>query len=122
LIFRNKFILYDEVLLAPSWSTTPCRFSMAAYSIYSQLPSIAGGHSSIRNLSTRHALVTGIILTWVQQVYRRNLETGIFSVQEQNVKQSLQKFMLFEELKNDLNCGKFITVLQCLEILLIISK
>jgi len=27
----------------PSWTTTPCRLSATAYSIYSQLPSISGG-------------------------------------------------------------------------------
>jgi hypothetical protein len=43
----------------PSWRTTPCRLSVAVYSIYSQLPSIAGGHTSIRNLRTCHAVVTG---------------------------------------------------------------
>jgi hypothetical protein len=50
-VFRNKFIFYSEGLLAPrptpSWRTTPCRLSAAAYSIYSQLPSIAGARSSI---------------------------------------------------------------------------
>jgi hypothetical protein len=28
----------------PRWRTTPCRLSEIAYSIYSQLPSISGGH------------------------------------------------------------------------------
>jgi hypothetical protein len=42
----------------PFWNTTPFRLSAADYSIYLQLPSIAGGHSSIRNLRTRHAVVT----------------------------------------------------------------
>jgi hypothetical protein len=32
--------------------------------MYSQLPSITGGRSSIRNLRTRHAVVTGTHLTW----------------------------------------------------------
>ena len=40
----------------PSWRTTPCRLSATVYSIYSHLPSIA---SSICNLRTRHAVVTG---------------------------------------------------------------
>jgi hypothetical protein len=38
----------------PSWRTTPCRLFEAAYSIYSQLRSTAGGRSSIR-----HAVATG---------------------------------------------------------------
>jgi hypothetical protein len=49
--------LYSEELLAlsptSSWRTTPCRLSATAYSIYSQLLSISGGRSSIRNLRTR---------------------------------------------------------------------
>jgi hypothetical protein len=32
----------------PSWRTIPCRLSAAAYSIYSQLPSVAGNCSPIR--------------------------------------------------------------------------
>jgi hypothetical protein len=47
--FCNKIIFYGEELLAPSptlsWRTTPCRLSAAAYSIYSELPSISGGRS-----------------------------------------------------------------------------
>jgi hypothetical protein len=46
-----------------SWRTTPCRLSAVAYSIYSQLPSIAGGHPSIRNLRMHHAVVIGTHLT-----------------------------------------------------------
>jgi hypothetical protein len=52
----------EEGLLAPrptpSWRTTHCRLSATAYSIYSQLPSVSGGLPSIRNLRTRHAVVT----------------------------------------------------------------
>jgi hypothetical protein len=48
----------------PSWRTTPCRLSAAAYSIYSQLPSIAGVCSSICCPRSRHAVVTGTHLTW----------------------------------------------------------
>jgi hypothetical protein len=33
--------------------------------MYSQLPSIPGGRSSIRNLRTRHAVVKGTHLTWL---------------------------------------------------------
>jgi hypothetical protein len=42
----------------PSWRTTPYRLSATAYSIYSQLPSVLGRLPSIRNLRTRHAVVT----------------------------------------------------------------
>jgi hypothetical protein len=41
--FRNRFVFYGEGLLAPSWKTAPCRLSVAAYSIHSQIISIAGG-------------------------------------------------------------------------------
>jgi hypothetical protein len=60
-MFRNSFIFYGEGLLAqhPSWGTTPCRLSAAAYSMYSQLTFISGGSPSIRDPSTRHAVVTG---------------------------------------------------------------
>ena len=47
----------------PSWKATPCRLSATAYSICSQLPSIAGGHSSIRYLGTLHAVMTGTHLS-----------------------------------------------------------
>jgi hypothetical protein len=39
--FHNKLVYYDDELLAPSWSTTPCRLSATDYSIYSQFPSIS---------------------------------------------------------------------------------
>jgi hypothetical protein len=44
-VFRNKFIFLAP-LPTPSRRITPC-LSTAAYSIYSQLPSIVGGRSSI---------------------------------------------------------------------------
>jgi hypothetical protein len=46
MIFHNK-LFYGEGWLAPcpapKLGTTPCCLSMAAYSAYSQIPSIAGG-------------------------------------------------------------------------------
>jgi hypothetical protein len=47
-----------------SWRTTPCQLPVTTYSMYSQLPSITGGCSSIRNLRTCHAVVTGTHFTW----------------------------------------------------------
>jgi hypothetical protein len=68
LIFRNKFISYDEGSLAlrpiPKLEDHPCRLSAAASSLYSPLTSIAGGLSSIRNPRTLHAAGTGTHLTW----------------------------------------------------------
>jgi hypothetical protein len=61
--FVTWLIFYSE-LLTPR--PTPCRLSATAYSIYSQLPSISGGRSSIRNLRTRHAVVTVTHLSWWQ--------------------------------------------------------
>jgi hypothetical protein len=60
-IVRDKFIFYCGGLLAPrpTYNLEDHLLSAAAYSIYSQLPSIAGGHSSICILRTRHAVVTG---------------------------------------------------------------
>jgi hypothetical protein len=55
-LFCNRFIFYGPT---PSWRTTPCRLYVAAYSMYSQLLSIAGGCPSIRNLRMCHAVVTG---------------------------------------------------------------
>jgi hypothetical protein len=67
-------IFYGKGLLAqpPSWRTTPCHFPPAACSIYSQLPSIAGGRSSIRNPRTHHAVVTVIHLTWLSVIFHKN--------------------------------------------------
>jgi hypothetical protein len=42
--------------------------------MYSQLPSITGGRSSIRNLRTRHAVVTGTHLTQIK-IYRNTVFT-----------------------------------------------
>jgi hypothetical protein len=60
--FHNKSHFYSEGLLTPrstpSWRTTPCRLLATAYSIYSQLPFVPRGLHSIRNLITRHAVVT----------------------------------------------------------------
>jgi hypothetical protein len=58
--FVTWLILYGEELLAPHQTPTPFRLSATAYSIYSQLPSIYEGRSSIRNLRTRHAVVTAL--------------------------------------------------------------
>jgi hypothetical protein len=46
----------------PSWRTIPYCLSAAAYSIYSQLTSIAGGRSSIHNPRTLHAVIIIIII------------------------------------------------------------
>jgi hypothetical protein len=57
------------------WRTAPFNLSAAAYSIYSQL-SIAGGHSSKRNLRMHHAVVTGTNLTWLNMYHNPHLESG----------------------------------------------
>jgi hypothetical protein len=81
-IFRNMINFYGERFLPPpqplTWRTTPCRLSTTAYSVYSQLSSISGGRSSIRNLRTRHAVVTGThlsrdgdpLITWRGPTYQ----------------------------------------------------
>jgi hypothetical protein len=53
---------------SPSSRTTSYHLSVTSYSIYLQLPSIAGGNPSIRNLRTRNAVVTGTHLTWLHKL------------------------------------------------------
>jgi hypothetical protein len=62
-IFRNNRKIFTVRGCRPdaqptSWRTTPCRLSATAYSVYSQLPSVPWKLPSIRNLRTRHAVVT----------------------------------------------------------------
>ena len=45
-----------------SWGTITCQLSAAAYSAYSQLPSVSGVRFSIHNLMMRHTVVTGRII------------------------------------------------------------
>jgi hypothetical protein len=81
-MFRNIIIFYGEELLAPR--PTPklevhplsavrdCLFNIFAAT------SITGGRSSIRNLRTRHAVVTGTHLTRSLQPHGcENLKTRI---------------------------------------------
>jgi hypothetical protein len=59
--FHNKLVFYGERLTTrptPKLKDHPCRLSAAAYSVYSQLPSIARGHLSIHHPRTRLAVVT----------------------------------------------------------------
>jgi hypothetical protein len=44
------------------WKTTPFRLPATAYLVYSQLLSISGGCSSIRNLRTPHVVI--VVYTW----------------------------------------------------------
>jgi hypothetical protein len=63
---HRKFFMVricQHLVQPPIWRITPCRLSATAYSKYSQLPPISGGRSSIRNLRTRHAVVTGTHLS-----------------------------------------------------------
>ena len=62
-MFRNMamFVRWGVVNTSPnslSWSTSSCPLTATAYSVYSQLPSICGGRSSVCNLKTRRAVVT----------------------------------------------------------------
>jgi hypothetical protein len=67
-IVATNLFFYGEGLLAPSqppsWRTTPCHLSPAAYSIYSQLSSITGSRLSIHNLRTHHTAMTVTHLMW----------------------------------------------------------
>jgi hypothetical protein len=69
----HQFIFHNIVLFtvmscshltqSVSWSTTPSRLSMTLFRILAATLHI-GGCSSICNLRTRHAMVTGTHLTW----------------------------------------------------------
>jgi hypothetical protein len=61
-MFCDKHVFYDEWLLEPLTiyvfcRTTPCHLSVAAYSVYSQLLSLAEGCPSISNLRMLRAVV-----------------------------------------------------------------
>jgi hypothetical protein len=62
-ILRNTESFFGGELLAPCQAIKmedhPCLSSTTTYSIYSQLPFLSRGHSSIRNLRMHHAVVTG---------------------------------------------------------------
>jgi hypothetical protein len=66
-MFRKRLIVYAELLSHAqpcSWRTALYRLSSAAFSMYSQLLSTPAGRPSIRNLRTRHAVVSVTRLTW----------------------------------------------------------
>jgi hypothetical protein len=73
----------------PNWRTTLCRLSATAYSIYSQLPSVSGGLLSIRNLRTRHAVVTRDPSN--TYIYNRHITNGKLLRHFQNVRKIIQK-------------------------------
>jgi hypothetical protein len=61
-MLRNVVSLYGKDLLAPRPTSKLEDHPLLAareYLVYSQLPSITGGHSSMCNLRTCHAMVTG---------------------------------------------------------------
>jgi hypothetical protein len=75
-VFRNKANFYDEGLLAPRPNPKPedhllsalrdCVFNISAAVLH------IGGRSSLRNLRTRHAVVTGTRLSWSDHSPKRN--------------------------------------------------
>jgi hypothetical protein len=63
-IFRNKFLFYDEELLAPRLTHKLEDHPLSAardclFNIFAPTPPYLEAVSSIRNLRTRHAVVTG---------------------------------------------------------------
>jgi hypothetical protein len=64
-LWNGKFLWLGVVALCPTpgWQTSSCWLCTTAYSIYSQLPSISGGHSSNHNLRTPRAVATGTHLS-----------------------------------------------------------
>jgi hypothetical protein len=70
---RNCYYLFQP----QSWRTTPCRL-FATNLIYLQLSSMFEGCSSVRNLRTRHAVVTGIRLSlWHGPTYHGQRKKGL---------------------------------------------
>jgi hypothetical protein len=65
IVIFTVWSFFLQLALNPSWRTTFRRLSATVYLIYSQLPSISAGRSSIRNLRTRHAVVTGTHLSCI---------------------------------------------------------
>jgi hypothetical protein len=59
--------------------------------MYLQLPSISGGRSSIRNLRTRHAVVTGTRLT-------RNNNNNYYNYNYNKIKKETEKILKYEDL------------------------
>jgi hypothetical protein len=86
IVFRNMVIFYGEELLAPRpipkleghplLAVRNCLFNVFAATLRS------GGRSSIRNLRTRHAVVTGTDLSWWQgPTYRGDRDRLITDIQ-----------------------------------------
>jgi hypothetical protein len=67
-MFCNIIRFYCDQLLAPRSNPMPedHPLSYIVPSMYSQPPSTFGGRSSIRKPRTRHAVVTGTHLIWIQ--------------------------------------------------------
>jgi hypothetical protein len=76
-MFRKMVIFYGQELSSsrppPNWITTLCRLSKTAYLIYPHLPPITEGRSSIRNVRTRRAMVTGSYLSQYAENKRKYL-------------------------------------------------
>ena len=58
----------------PSSAVRDCLFNLFAATLH------IGGRSSIRNLRTRHAVVTGTQLTWMNQEYLLYIELENFTL------------------------------------------
>jgi hypothetical protein len=62
-LFPTCMAFFGEGLVVPqSFCTTPCRLSVAAYSVYSQLPFIY--NDRVVRMSFRHVIVTQTHLKW----------------------------------------------------------
>jgi len=65
--FRNKTSFYGEELLAPLLTPKLADHPLSSVYIFNIFAATLhiGGRSSIRNLTTRHAVVTGTGLSWI---------------------------------------------------------
>jgi hypothetical protein len=75
----KKFVRWGVVAQrqTPKLEDHPCRLSVTAYSIYSQLPSACGGLPSTRNLRTRHTVVTRDPTNMDRRNYQSEIERFI---------------------------------------------
>jgi hypothetical protein len=82
--------------------------------MYSQLPSMSGGRSSIRNLRTRHAVVTGTHLSQAESIYLSYQELMLLILKAASSKMEYMTWLCYSTYGNyNSNCRENFTVFQC---------
>jgi hypothetical protein len=82
-----KFWQWVVAVSRPTPKLVDRPLSVTAYSIYLQLPSTSGGRSSIRNVMTRHVVVTGTHLSR-EIMLRYSLITVCITIEERIMRQN----------------------------------